>query len=311
MYNEERKLRFIEEVLELEGSRAFAKAVFVSTADMEFDLDMDLCAFSVDDYINAVSIGRGLRQNTFKRRLSFTRRYVQWCVDNGFPEANPDLLAPMELKINDLTQKTVRDPQDLQDFLDSIFEPESNQRYDNVYRAYCWLAFIGFEEKDAIALSIDHVITKPPTIRYNDDNYPIYKQAEASILNCVHLSEFKRNFKGVEKYVQRVSGRQLLRGMRKEAAIDGLRNELSRNIAKAIKEHKTDRRLTYFKIRQSGIFYRLYVGETRGVEPDFAALVYQLYGDEIYSWTNGARRRFNVKKMFEADYNNWKDAFSL
>ena len=42
MYNEERILRFIEETLELEGNRAFAKAVFVSTADMEYDLDKDL-----------------------------------------------------------------------------------------------------------------------------------------------------------------------------------------------------------------------------------------------------------------------------
>ena len=313
MYNEDRKQQFIDERYKSESVKVQIRRIFKNTSDAEYSSGKDLCEFSADEVRVALSKSGygGVRDHSVVQTFAAVSEYCEWCIARGITGVNEDLLNLRGAPSNALREKMVSGPTDLQSFLDEVFTPERKQGYDNVYRAYCWLAFLGFKEEDILELTIDDVSTVHGSIKFKGDVYPLYTAAVPCLSNCATLTEFIRPLHGHPVPVARVGGKQLLRGLHTEANLKGLKNELSRNIATARKEGRTDRRLSYFRIWLSGQYFRLYSREKIGDVIDFGAIARETIAERGTNYSKPVKALWFTTTQYEKDYKAWKETFNL
>ena len=82
MYNEERKLRFIEEA---KRSKDYAKSVFHNLGCIEEELDKDLCEIPVEVLQPVVNQRLGVRSRSVEVGLSILKDYERWSKEQGYP----------------------------------------------------------------------------------------------------------------------------------------------------------------------------------------------------------------------------------
>lgn len=312
MYNEEQKKNFINSYTDKESTVLSCIAFFQAIEQHEIRWGADICTRQKEDIIYVLEETTGIRTVTKAGRLSILKKYLQWCLQNNIPGAI-DSLKDVDkiLGYDKLRTHTVANPRHLQMYLDTIFNPESENGVDNTFRCYFWLAYGGMAEEDIFTVTVNDIDLRNMIVKYKTTEIPIYKEAIQAFRNCVELDAFQVDGGVGSKYlIPRVTGSLLLRGTKGETKIQGFRVSLSRCSKKAIDFGKTDMKLSYFRVWLSGLFYRMHENEQIGIEPDFLPIAWQLAEGKTYKLDKGrntvsSRMRRHAAEYME-DYLRWK-----
>lgn len=87
LYNEERKMEFLERY-ELDGTKETVKRIFKYSANIENQLDKDLCDFNLNE---VEELMYGLSPMSFassRNNASYINAYIVWCISNGRSTSN-------------------------------------------------------------------------------------------------------------------------------------------------------------------------------------------------------------------------------
>lgn len=302
MYNDDLKNRFFAEnnissVIKNDYMRLFQKSY-----DMESRLGLDLCQIKDKDELNNyLALICGVKKSTNKAILGKIKRYIRWCVENNIDNSTDAILNMEFTQEERFSRDLVGSADDLNRYLNTIFDKEIKKTYDNVYRCYFWMAFIGVDIKYVYDIKNEEVNIEKRQITHEGKTYEICHEAIPSIKNCATLDGFMYSHPNYTNdiYRARIQSNQLMRGIKSETKrstfLSGLTKRLNTN---------SERRLSYERVLLSGIFCRLYQTELDGFPINFdAAATYFLTSSQ-----NKIVIRRNITEL-EQQYNVWKKVF--
>lgn len=304
MYNEERKMQFLEET---RSSTDFGRSVFRTTEPYEQEADKDLCELQTEIVQEIANKNFGSRTRTIDSTIAFLRSYVTWCKEEGYQTC--DGIYGVETQMDEkMKRHMVASPKHLQSVLDKVFSPVENETVDCIYRCHLWMSFAGMDESEALDVMIDEVDFGTMLIEHGGKSFELYREAIPAFRMACEATEFKYEH---PKYMQtrnRFPGKYLMRGIRSEKVKPTTVKSI---IQKAFKANGIE--LTYSTIRMSGTFYRAYEVERMGEPVNFDILVSEhmaKMGSTYHSnYTRGKVARSIRRDLFD-DYACWKAAFT-
>lgn len=314
MYNTELKSRFAKEYTESISVREACFSAFTAFEKHEEQWGADLCTQPTEVLQPVVDKLLGLRSKSIQLRLTIYQEYVKWCLKNKVPGACDGMLHVDSSGLNKMRKQTVKNPKHLQRYLDEICDTEGDETTDNTLRCYYWLAYSGMDEQDIFQVCAKDVDLSSMVVRFNNTEYPIYREAIPAIKNCMNLTQFQYKHPNYTAdkivYRDRAVGDILIRGIRSTPSISSMRAELSRRSRDRIQSGRTELQLSYYRVWISGIFYRMYESELAGAEPDFFSLVERFTEGKTYKLdsgrnTVGAKHR-KLAWEYMTDYKRWK-----
>lgn len=330
MFNENLKQEFIDQYTDKPSRKRYCEVLFNATEPFENVWGADICTKDGKNLQRVVNNVLGIRYNAKSGRLNVLREYFKWCMENGVPGACNGIADIETDGTEKMRSRTVSSPLHLQMYLDGVFQKEQQQTRDNLVRAYCWLAYMGLPEEDIINLKNDEVDLKNMIVTHDGREYRIYAEAVACLRNCKELPSFyyRHPLYPDKAYPRdRVPGDLLLRGTGGEVSAAVLRNDMSRASKKkaetagdsaATKEEKLfDRsqtlRLSYHRLWISGLFYRTFLMEGAGIEPDFAEASAERLEAKQYGFSGKSYNKRTLYNKFRQeyleDYKMWKQTF--
>ena len=308
MFNADIKQKYIRQRSDSIAVRKSHVWLFDATEPYEVAANKDVCEMNTRELQNMIDGITGVRYSGRKTRIWLLKTYIEWCANNGFPDATTDAINSItHQNIDKIRERTVKSPFHLQSYLNSIFLPEASETTDNVFRCYLWLAYAGIPEDNALDVSASDVDFGRMVIRYNGEEFPIYREAVAALQNCVKLGSFAYihpNYNNVI-FQPRKDGNKILRLTAAYSETTGsvttphqYRQRLAQAYTKAIKLGKTDIKLTYKSALDSGMFYRVHELESIGATINFTMMF-----DDGFS---NKQRAKDLANRFKKDYENWK-----
>ena len=314
MYNAEQKTRFVKETIEAVTVREAALNLFNKTEPYEEEYGGDIVTMDVESLQRVFDRLAGLRDKTKYKSMHILQSYARWAIGSGIPDAKDSALRLESAGIERMRTETVRNPKQLQIYLDALFLPESLQTADNNFRSWYWLAFAGLKAEDALTVTVDEVDFTRMMISHNSALYPICREAVPALHNCVTLSQFRfihPNYGGPNGTLRdRAPGRELLRGLRGVPALQTFRVEFVKRLAEASKEGKTQMHLSYRNVWLSGFFFRMYEDELAGIEPDFGIITEARLGSKQFKLDSCRNtqesKKAELSREFQKDYERWK-----
>lgn len=314
MYNEELKRRFVRDYTGSLNTANVAATVFNAVEKYETAWDADLCTKSAEDLQPIIDEIVGLRSKSKWMTLIILKEYVKWCIAMKVPNACDGMLHIEMVGIEKLKRYMVSSPMHLQKFMDAVFAPEEEETVDNIYRCYFWMAYGGIDEGDTIFIKNNDIDFSEMNIRYKDTSVPIYREAVPAFRNAVSLSSFAYLHPNYSTRCDRVPGDTIMRGIKASTKILTIRATLSKRIVKAIEAGKTDLHLSFFRIRMSGLFYRVYELERAGVAPNFSEAALRAMDGKTYTLKGREKiehKQNRIEREYLEDYERWKLAFSI
>lgn len=304
MYNEERKMRFLEET---RSSTDFGKSVFHTTESYERNAGQDLCELETEALQGIANENFGSRTRTIDSTIAFLRSYVVWCKEQGYPVS--DGIYGVKTQMDEKMKRyMIASPRHLQAILDRSFSPVESETVDCIYRCYLWMSFSGIEESDTFEVKVDEVNFDSMVIEHGGKSFEIYREAIPAFRMACEATEFKYQHPRYTQIRSRVPGEFLMRGIRSEK----IKSTTIRSvIQKAFKASEVE--LTYNKIRMSGMFYRAYEVERMGDAVSFDDYVIEqvIKRDSTYSRNYTRNKAANmIKRDLFDDYACWKAAFT-
>lgn len=312
MYNEVMKNKFIDNFTTKESTKEFCRRLFNSFEKYEVLWQKDLCTQPQSILVPIASEVSGIKMSSQKVTLTVLKKYTSWCVNNGIPNAIEGLVGVADLGVEAMKYRTVWSPNELQKYLNDVFEPESEYTIDNVYRCYYWLAYGGVKEEDIPKIKVSDVDLENLEIDYNGSKVIIYREALQAIRNCVKLEYFIIKRRGKPVKTPRAKSNTIARSVKGDSSVLSLRVSLSRKSSECIKNGKTNLRLSYYRVWLSGLFYRIREREEIGEDASFEDVICTMISNNIYSSSDGSpvntSRRNRLINELRSDYNNWKKA---
>lgn len=336
MYNEELKTRFIAEYAGgLLTTGRLADMLFRRLGKYENVWQADVCTRTVEQLQPAIDEIAAVRGRDRWVYATILAEYAKWCMAMGVPGACDGL---MHVSVdaageNAMRHQTVSSPEHLQRVLDDIMDPESEETVDLIYRGFCWLTYGGMPHECIYTATAQDVDFARMQVRYRlpsieDDTVEIerfarlYRESLVSIGAAATLSSFIYRHPLYEpSRRERYPGDELLRGFKAPPGANTLDVLINRRNASALKEGRTDVRISYQRLRLSGVFYRTYEIERKTGQI--------LFEDEISSTLirldstneNGSgsassqkyikTRQAQIRNSYYDDYLMWKKVFSL
>jgi len=318
VYNADQKKQFILNYTKTDSTRKACVALFNALEPMEESWGADISTVGANSAKEAIENVVGMRMDSITQRLAILRKYAQWCLDNNKEGACGDLLIIHIDGEAKMRKQTVKNPKELQSYLDAICDPESKLTVDMATRCYCWLAYAGMEEEDILRLTKENVDFENMVVTYNGKDYPLYREALKSVQACATMKYFMFEHptyapqNGAVRR-DRAPGNQLVRGFRVELTEATMRASLSRLAREAERAGKTDIRLSHYRIWLSGLFYRVYEAEIAGIENPrvlFFRFAQEHTKDKEFKLDSGrntktAKQRAIASKYY-CDYQRWK-----
>ena len=301
MYNEEMKSRFIREYTGSLNTANVATTIFNAMEEYEKSWNADLCTRSSEELQPVITEITGLRSRSKWMALTILKEYVKWCITMKVPGACDGMLQIKTVGLDKVKHQMVSSPLHLQKFLDDVFDPESEETLDNIYRCYFWMAYGGIDEEDTILIQNEQVDFGQMVIYYKTTNIPIYREALPALRNAVSLNSFLYKHPNYSKPVRRdrVPGNTLMRGIRATTKTFTMRTTLSKRNIKAIEDGLTDLQLSFYRVRMSGLFYRVYEMERAGIPTSFSEAALRVMDGN------------KIERSYLEDYQRWKLAFSI
>ena len=325
MYNQKLKEKFIA-TISSEAHRKSMLAAFNAVGKYEENLGKDICTMSNEELLPILTETSGFRTRTRRIRKYLLESYVDWCVrEEKVVGACDAIFSVNDLGLEKLKRQMVVDPGHLQTYLDCLYESEDEETIDCVNRCYFWLAFMGFDEERLADIACADVNLQEMVLVFEENEYVIYKESLQAFQKCVELDYFvinHPNYAPVKK--RRSDGNQLLRGVRSGVAINNIRATTSRRQGdrsswrgkyRSNPSINMDLKLSYYRVKLSGLFYRMHEAEMKGMKPDFTAAAEYFMGDYEYKLEKSRNKRGakvrQVASEYRSDYKRWKEAYSL
>lgn len=309
MYNEELKSRFIKECCEDKSATNRAHRLFEAAEGFENNWGNDICTMPEDVLGEALQEITSARLGTQLADMSILKKYARWCLDNQVPSACEGLLKNHEVGCDKLRTTMVDSPEQLQSYMDKAFPSINDCRVDNLCRGLYWLAYMGFEEKEAAEVRVEHVDLKNASIHFGGKLYPIYREAIPTIRYLCSANSFIYDYKKYEAVIERDSGTQLLRGMRSGSGVntDSIGRLAARRLASISANPDEKIVLRYKSLRLSGIFYKMLDDERRTGDVNFGEYLKMYFSntDQL-----APKRRGRKEVELATDYQRWKAAFN-
>lgn len=306
MYNEERKMKFLNET---KKSPAFGMSVFRATELIEQQYGVDLVMLPTEALQSVVNERLGIRTRSVGTAIMFLRSYFMWCKENGYEVG--DGIDGLEIKTAEKLRATmVSSPKHLEILLDKVFTSIQEETVDCIYRCFLWLAFSGLEDAEAIDVKTCEIDFEQMLIHHGNKDYELYKESIPAFKKACSLTEFVYiNPKYSKKVIRnRFPGEYLMRGVRSEK----ISLMTMRTI---IGTHFRDNglKISYGRIYLSGVFYRMYELERAGMPVDFSGIAIERTNriERQYS-ENYSRRKVvaSIEQDYIDDYASWKQAFA-
>ena len=334
MYNPDLKKRFITETYKKDSIMALAKVVFKSVAKYENDWGSDFCTRNSDEIEPVLENILGMRVSSKWIIVNILKDYIEWCIKDKYNGAI-DGMKDIDIDTSGyekIKQQMVSNPIQLQKYFDEIFRPESDETIDIIYRCYLWMAYMGIPEEDALNVKSNDIDFNIMKIKYGDKDAPIYFESLPAFRGAVALSSFYYRHPNYEsaKLNDRITGDMILRGVegknRIKEDIDkyNIRSVVSRKFSDKENIKKTGKKLSFYRIWISGLFYRMYEHERAGNEVDFTNTAkddinkprLDQDGNPVqykfnHSMDNERQRISRKINDYTEDYNRWKYVFGI
>lgn len=328
MFNEEVKNNFISEFTTSISRRHAAVVMFNAVEKFETKWGKDICTANKTELQSVIEEIIGLRRSSKKLRLSILKEYIHWCIDNHIEGATDDLfkIEDEDFGLQKIKRQMVANPQHLQRYLNCICESEKEETVDCIYRCFYWLAYSGLQEDDVFNIRSKDIDLEDMVIRYNNEEYPIYRESIPAFKNCINLTQFRYKHPNYSAdkiiFKDRAPGDMLLRGIGSTKSIKAVRVDMSRRARNPKFKSKQDEndtsldlKLSFYRVWLSGLFYRTYEAERAGMPADFLAVAEEFMEGKTYKLdsgrnTIGAKQRQLARDYLE-DYNRWKEAYSI
>ena len=326
MYNEQVKEWFVSEYSKTESMRNSLHVMFEAVGKYEEEYGKDFCQMNAEELSHLLSGVVGYRSKSKRARISSLRSYAQWCVDNNIPGATLEILNIDfdSLGLDKFRRQTVASPQHLQRYLDSIFEKETEDTVDVVYRCFFWLAYMGImKEEDALKVDVSDVDFEDMAIHFNGKDYPFYREAIPAIRKCATLTLFRFIHPHYDPVLKaRAGGTALLRGFQDTMSIQVFRSRIcmKAKAKKFLQENQKDDKsldlsLSYDRVWLSGRFFTMLENERSGMSVDFTYLAEEFMEGKEYNLSSG-RNLIGAKTRclaseYRKDYDRWKQAYSV
>lgn len=330
MYNEEQKSAFLSEFQESESTQKLIKNIFNLLESFELKYGKDFCQFNQSELEESIPNVAGVRFESAEVVLSHLRRYVKWCSSHG--QQIDESIYSYEIDMSGKVRSCfVRSPEHLLNVLDKVFGNTQNNSIEYIYRTYCWLAYFGFNEKEAAHVMADDVSFDEMCIRYGEDkrlSRQIYEESVDDLRKACTLDSFYEVKRTLRK-VDRAFGSELLRGKATSKSMEeALATTFRQSVSKAFRDTKEKLEqetsvhpdldsinLSFKRILLSGMFYRAHQKEGRGEPVDFDVIVDERYerGKSKYTHADNQaqKMKYHMKRGYFEDYENWKRAFEL
>lgn len=317
MYNEELKTKFIQGYTKSISTANVCTTIFNAVEKYEAKWNADICTMDEKTLQPIVEELVGFRVRSKYMRLIILKDYVKWCMASNISNSCDGMLKINAIGLEKIKQQTISSPAHLESYLNEICEPVEEKTTDNIYRCYYWLAFAGIKEEDILNVKCSDVNFETMTVKYNNTEVPIYREAVRAFKNCIELSQFvyKHPNYSADKIVwkDRVPGDTIVRGVRAQYSLKSMRVELSRRSKNKRDDGVTDLKLSYYRVWISGVFYRMYENEQMGIEPDFSTIVSQQLEGKLYKLDSGRNTQDAKKRQlahdYSEDYQRWKLAY--
>jgi len=311
MYNEERKLQFIQEE-KAESTHETAKSIFNKFERTEELEDMDLCEFPYEVLQNVIDSKFAVYTKTSAdSMIAVVKSYITWCKRKGYPvsDAINNIVTFDPSRKKSLKPLMVGSPEELRDLLDKAFDLPDEGTNDSIYRCFLWMAYSGLKNNEAIEVKSKDVDLLAMEIHYNGKHYPIYRQAVKDFKIARDSDKFRYKHPNYDEsisiYKDRVESEYLLRSPKSakptvNTAMWGVRDHaLKANIE-----------IRYSSIFMSGIYYRAFETDCRGMgTPSLGGYIREqilkLEEKDTYSPLREARIKRDVEKGYQA----WKNLF--
>lgn len=319
MYNEELKIRFIRDYTQNVNTAHAATTIFNAFSSYEEEWGADLCTKSAEELQPVIDHVVALRARNQWVAVAILKKYVQWCISNKVPGVCDGMLHITAIGLDKLRKQMVSSPLHLQKCLDEIFDPEQDGTIDNIYRCYYWMAYAGLGDEDIIRVKGSDIRFSEMCIRFEEKDYPIYRESLPAFHNAVELTQFMHRHPNYKKPVvlPRVGGDIIMRGVRANTKLLTVRSILSRRMREAVEQGKTEVKLSHFRVWISGEFYRMSEAERAGFPVDFSALAADEMAGKTYriegvnKYIKISHRQNRKAQDYMEDYQRWKLAFSI
>lgn len=304
MYDEERKMRFLDE----EGrAPVYWGSAFKTTAPYEEAAGLDLCELPLQVLQTMLDREFGARSISAKTAIVNIRLYIKWCDSKGYPVCHD--IDSVEIRMDQKMRRfMVASPQHLQSILDGVFRPVDSESIDCLYRCYLWMAFAGLGESDAVSVKTSEIDFVNMTIEYGGRSYELYREAAPAFHMACEATEFVYDHPSYTQRRSRYTGECLMRGIR-TAQVKV--STVTASIYKVF--HDNGIETNFGRLRRSGIFYRAYEAERMGYPANFddeiAARMEHIRGDYRNSTEKKQAAAHELHDLL-ADYNYWKGAFA-
>lgn len=301
MFNNDLKVQFMRNCIGTDYSiMKVCFSVFNFTENFENAWGADIFTRDAKDLQPIFDCLSGVRVSSFNRVIVL-RKYLIWCYREGVEGARDEYKKLNIPEIDNMRKRSVLSPRQVQSYLNLLFDPEERQTIDNVYRCFCWLAFIGVDKEYATEITINDIDLKKKRVYLNNNEYTICQEAIPAFQNCVRLTRFARvESDGNVCYYERVQSNRLLRGIRRTGSFDTFAIALSDRVGKAYKKKLTNKRLTYDRFWMSGLFCRTYSREIAGDIVDFS---------DVAALYHNGREQKRATATYVFDYEVWKATF--
>ena len=314
IYQEDTKHAFLDGIAD-KTNRNILLSCFRSSFPFENSSGKDLSAFTEEELRPVMTkiFNTKIRRKSRVTVVSLLSQYFDWCVHHGVSGAIEHDMSVFRSGDILSDEMMIFSPGHLQQFLDKIFDPESDQTIDNLYRCYYWMAYAGLSVEDTIRLKPENFDLENLEVEINGDAGVLYRQGLACIRNCISLLQFRYRHplyaSNTEVFKDRIPGDYIFRGIKGNfddptAALAGFRIAIAR--------HNTQSgiSLNYKRVLYSGIFYRAYEYEVEYGKPP---LFTQIVGDHpigkriVSTEKSSAKRKLNVyASNMQNDYEIWK-----
>lgn len=285
--------------------------------DIYAQTDKDKLQLAFDDI-------RGKSSSYSSGQISVLREYCKWAYQNGLATGEPLFLSIKSPSNNKMDASTVASPLELQKHLNAVFDRESKETLHNVYRAFFWLAYIGFTESQAFCILNSEIDLSAKTILHDGLLFDIYQEGLAALQNCKLLKSFyvdNPKYPDDKKMQKRIDSNYLLRGLRKNPG-KHINTECSRMQTHAMRDGKITKQLSYKSVWQSGAFYWVLRQEQMdGVDPDFSGYAMRQWLENRLKQSKGLETEFDpdnanhvryvhvIERGLIHDYNIWKQTY--
>lgn len=336
LYNSKQKQAFLQDRYPSEAGWKTALNILCRIAPFEYRLERDLCCMNREELSQVFDEILTMRSSGTAHVVNIVRDYNKWCIAKRIEGVVPfSYTPPKGGSIEKTRERMVVSPVHLQYVLDGVYRKESDQTVDNIYRAFFWLAFMGFPQKIAVQITKEHVSFDDMTISIFDYAHKIYPEALPALKNAVNLSFFyttnapcKKDDEPERGWIrrERIDGDWILRGLVSPRGPSGQvsLDERVLRLRKTIENNKMLRsradggsrlHLTYDSVLLSGIFFRQYEIERFTRAYDFRPIAQ----DMVLAKSERARQDvdFLQKQVYvktaslKNDYAQWKAAFEL